>query len=213
MNPQLSLLLILLAFLAPFFCPGSASVLRPFPPPPPPPPSSALTTSRTTPTYPDHPPTTNALLQLLPRAPGNQAPAGSMRCNCRPVMQWIDCIFYQVLNWPKGQNVITRLHDELIKCGDAKRFGLQKYYVPPERESGGRLGAFALFRLPGEKWNPCWLKAISIALRPKGVKCDILLPPMDDAFPWWEEISRTRPSVSGLQFSKPPPDYVFPPDN
>lgn len=198
MHAQLSLLLILTYFSALFFSPGSASIPRQPPPPPP-----ALTTTGTTSTSSD-PPTTNA---LLPRGPEQQTAAPSLQCNCRLAVQWSDCLFYKILNWPREQNVITILHDELIKCG-TKNFGLHQYYIP-ERESG--LGAFAFFRLPHIHQDACWLKASSRALGTQVAACEVLLPRSNHPFPWWEDIFETRHVRSGIQYMKPPPDYTFPP--
>ena len=200
MHLRLSHLLILTPIFARFFNIGSASILRSSSHP-----SSAHTITGTTPLRSD-PPTTNA---LFPRVPEQQAAAPSLRCNCREVVKWSHCIFYQILNWPTEHNIITRLHDELIKCG-AKNFGLLKYYIP-ERESG--LGAFACFRLPHIYQDSCWLKAASRALGAKVEACELIHPGNGDPFPWWEDTLRTRRTGLGIRYSIPPPDFTFPPDN
>lgn len=200
MHLQLSLLLILIAYSTPFFSPGSASIIRSSSLP-----SSALTTIGITSTSSD-PPTTNA---LPPRAHEQQAAAPSLRCNCREHVKWSDCIFYQILNWPTEQNVITRLHDELIKCS-AKNFALLRYYIP-ERESG--LGAFASFRLPHVHQDSCWPKATLRALGTKVEECEVLYRRSNDPFPWSEDVFRTRRTGTGIRYTIPPPDYTFPPDN
>lgn len=201
MHLQLSLLLVLTGFSAQFFSFGSASIPRSLSPP-----SSALTANGTASTS-YSPPTTNA---LLPRAPEQQqAAAPSLRCNCRKVVRWSHCIFYQILNWPAEQNVVTRLHDELIKCS-AKNFGLVKYYIP-DRESG--LGAFACFRLPHIYQDSCWLKAASKALGTDVEACEVIHPANHGPFPWWDDSFRTRRTGTGIRYSIPPPDYIFSPPN
>lgn len=198
MHLQLSILLLLAALLAHLFSPGSASILRSSSSL-----SSALTTTGIMSTS-SNPPMTNA---LLPRVPEQQAAAPSLRCNCRKVVKWSHCIFYQILNWPTEQNVVTRLHDELIKCS-AKNFGLLRYYVP-KRESG--LAAFACFRLPHIYQDSCWLKAASRALGTKVEACEVYHASNNDPLPWWDDIFRARRTGTGIRYSLPPPDYTFPP--
>lgn len=206
MHLQLSLPLILSGFSAQFFSLGSASILSSLSPPP-----SALATNETTSTSFSPPTTTNTLVSRIPKQQQQQqAAAPSLRCNCRKVVRWSHCIFYQILNWPTEQNVVTRLHDELIKCS-AKNFGLVKYYVP-ERDSG--LGAFACFRLPHIYQDSCWLKAASKALGADVEPCEVIHPANHGPFPWWDDSFRTRRTGTGIRYSLPPPDYIFsPPDN
>lgn len=159
MHFHLSLLLIFTAFTANFLTPVSTSILQSSSPP-----SSALATIGATPTSLD--PQTNA---LLPRAPEQQVGTPSARCRCRdgPLSLYWLCYIYQILNWPTDQNIIVKLHDELIKCGK-HFFGLQRYYIP-ERESG--LGAFAYFRLQYGRSKRCWTRGIASALGTTGVVC------------------------------------------
>lgn len=202
MHLQLSLLIILTGFSVRFFSLGSALILSSLPLP-----LSSLTTNGTTPTN-SSLPTTNTLLPRIPNQ--QQAVAPSLRCNCRPVVKWSHCIFYQILNWPTEQNVVTRLHDELIKCS-AKNFGLVKYYIP-ERESG--LGAFACFRLPHIYKDSCWLKAASKAMGADVEACEVIRPANHGPFPGWDDSFQTRRTGTGIRYSIPPPDYIFsPPGN
>lgn len=204
MHLQRSLLLILSGFSAEFFSLGSASILRSLSSH-----SSAVITNGTTSTSSSPPTSTNTLLPRIPKQQ-KQAAAPSLRCNCRKVVKWSHCIFYQIQNWPTEQNVVTRLHDELIKCS-AKNFGLVKYYVP-ERDSG--LGAFACFRLPHIYQDSCWLKAASKAMGADVEPCEVIYPANHGPFPWWDDSFRTRRTGTGIRYSLPPPDYIFfPPGN
>ena len=181
MHSQLSLLLILTAFAAIFLTAGSASVL----PSPRPLLSAIATTVETTP--PGSSPPTNA---LLPRAPEQPQQTGipSAICSCRAAsmaLHW-DCYIYKILNWSPEQNVITRLYDELIKCG-TYQWGLQRYYIP-ERDSG--LGAFAYFRLQFTHKEECWRRGIARALGTTGVVCShsYVQPKPYAVLPWWRYV-------------------------
>ena len=192
MHPQLSLLLILTALSAISLPPGSASILQSTSPP-----SSALATAGTASISSN--PRTKA---LFPRAPEQQGDTPFARCSCRSALGfWWDCHIYQILNWPTEQNVITRLHDELIKCGTLF-FGLRRYYIP-ERKSG--LGAFAFFRLQFAHRGSCWRRAIASALGTTGVVCSQSHVDGDDPPPWWEIMDQQR----GRDYTHPPNDLSW----